>query len=417
LRWSIGLGALAGVSTLADRSGLSGVLAAGTSSNVQSDLARGVTALDAAGAEDLTWVKLSERTVHNWALTKDTADGLRFTLTPKGANAWRAPKKQALVLFTKPLNTFDATLDKILDALVDKQAPVSVTLANYQQDRNRLKAALAFAESNQFDLVAPMGSETTEDVHQVYEDRALPVLSLFTKDPVLQGWVADYESSSGTNLAYCSVAVPIDVQLAYLRKLKPDVRNVAVLYSDTSKSTIEAQVEPLKKIAAPNGFTVIDVAVHDDQHPQPEFAAQIPAAIRRMEATDPELQRSVFWATGTTAVINSVELISQLAGSLPVISVYPDLVQEGEASAVVSVGIAYENLGYLDTAYLLDILYNGKRPGDMKVGVISPPDLAISFLKARQIGLKIPFGFFENAGYVYDQQGRMVRKNGQVVDA
>ena len=41
-------------------------------------------------------------------------------------------------------------------------------------------------------------------------------------------------------------------------------------------------------------------------------------------------------------------------------SVYPDLVQDGEASAVLSVGIAYENVGYLDTVYLLDLLYNGK---------------------------------------------------------
>jgi putative tryptophan/tyrosine transport system substrate-binding protein len=174
-------------------------------------------------------------------------------------------------------------------------------------------------------------------------------------------------------------------------------------------------VEPLKVLASRNGINVIDVVVHSDQNPQPEFTAAMPLALQRMAATDPELQSSIFWATGTTAVINSIELISQLAGKLPVVSVYPDLVQEGDASAVLSVGIAYENVGYLDTVYLLDILYQGRRPGDLKVGVISPPDLAISFLKARQIGVKIPFGFFEDSGYVYDHLGKAVRKNGQVV--
>jgi hypothetical protein len=40
---------------------------------------------------------------------------------------------------------------------------------------------------------------------------------------------------------------------------------------------------------------------------------------------------------------------------------------------------------------------------------VSPPDIAISFLKAREIGLKVPFPFFENASFVYDYEGRPVR--------
>jgi len=40
---------------------------------------------------------------------------------------------------------------------------------------------------------------------------------------------------------------------------------------------------------------------------------------------------------------------------------------------------------------------------------VSPPDIAISFLKAREIGLKVPFSFFETASFVYDYDGRAVR--------
>ena len=412
LRWSLGLGALAGVPTW-----LAGTGPAAASSAPRVPLSRIAAGapLVAAGSDelvDLAWVKLNARTLDRWTLAR-AADGLRLSLTPKNALAGEA--KRILILFTKPLNTFDATLTKILDVLADKQVPVTITLLNYEQDTVRLRAAIRAAESDRVDLLAPMGSETTEDVRAMYEGGALPVLSLFTKDPVLQGWVPNYDQGSGSNLAYCSVAVPIEVQLAYLRELKPDVQNVAVLYSTSSRSTIEAQVEPLRRLAEPNGLTMFDIAVTDDRRPETEFEAGMPAALAKMAARDPSLQRSVFWATGTTAVINSIGTISRLAGSTPVVAVYPDLVQEGEASAVVSVGIAYENVGYLDSVYLLDLLYNGKRAGDLKVGVISPPDLAISFRKARDIGLKIPFGFFENAGYVYDPHGRTVRKNGQVV--
>jgi putative tryptophan/tyrosine transport system substrate-binding protein len=40
---------------------------------------------------------------------------------------------------------------------------------------------------------------------------------------------------------------------------------------------------------------------------------------------------------------------------------------------------------------------------------VSPPDIAVSFLKAREIGLRVPFSFFESASFVYDYDGRPVR--------
>ena len=42
-------------------------------------------------------------------------------------------------------------------------------------------------------------------------------------------------------------------------------------------------------------------------------------------------------------------------------------------------------------------------------GGVTPPDVAISFLKAREIGMQIPFSFFEIANFVYDYQGQAVR--------
>jgi hypothetical protein len=36
----------------------------------------------------------------------------------------------------------------------------------------------------------------------------------------------------------------------------------------------------------------------------------------------------------------------------------------------------------------------------------------ISFLKAREIGMRVPFNFFETATFVYDYQGRPVRTTG-----
>lgn len=367
------------------------------------------------GASALKWVQLTPQTLAKWTLAQDAADGSRFTLTPKNLATLSGTPKRVLVLFTKPLSSFDDTLTAILSALIEKQVPVTITLFNFEQKDNLLKAGLAFGEAEKFDLLAPMGSEATQSVHDAYQGGALPTLSLFTKDPVLQGYLRDFNTGSGTNLAYCTNAVPIEVQMTYLRQLKADVKNIAVLYSDTSRSTLEAQVTPLKALATQQGIGVLDVVVHSDTNPAPEFNVAVPKAITAMASSDPGLQRSVFWATGTTAVINSIDLLSRLSGTVPMLSVYPELVKEGMGSAILSVGVANVNLGLLDANYMLDILYNGKKPAAMKAGVVSPPDLAISFMKSQQIGLKIPFSFFENAGYVYNHAGKVVRSNGQTV--
>lgn len=406
LGWSAALGGLAAGLAAA---GADGPWLAGPAEAAELDQASTPVA-------PIPFVSPSAASLANWVLAADSPDRTRFTLTPTNASALAGAPKRVLVPFAKPSPPFDGTLSKLLDVLYERQVPVTLVLWHYQQKLDVLDKIIAYGEAETFDLLAPMGSEATQNVHDVYLNGALPALSLFTKDPVLQGWVTSYDQGSGTNMAYSSVAVPMDVQMAYMRQLNANgVKNIAVMYSSTSQSTIDAQVTPLKAVALPAGIAVLDVVVTDDKRPEPELSDRIPKTIQQMRATDPNLDRSVFWATGTTSIISSVELISTLVGKVPVLASYPDMVKEGSGSAVMSVGIEYENVGYLAAASMLDILYKGAKPATMKIGVISPPDLAISFLKARQIDLKIPFSFFENASYVYDGQGKAVRKRGEAV--
>ncbi len=375
-------------------------------------------AQESASAEpDLSWVTLKPESLANWHFKLDAADGTRFTLTPKYVDPATTKLKTVMIPFAKASPPFDATMSKILDVMYQKQVPVSFSFWFFQRKTENLRRAVEFAEANNFDLLAPMGSESTEFLHEIYLNGKLPALSLFTKDPVLIGWMKDFVNGSGTNMAYCSTAVSIPVQMSYLQAVRAEVKHIGVLYASSSTSTMEAQVIPLRAVAAANGINMTEVVVTDDMNPHPEFTAKVPPAVAAMERNDPGFQKSVFYATGTTAVINSIELIAQLAGKVPVVSAWPDLVKEGPGSAVLSIGITYDNVGYLASKYLLDILFDGTKPANMPVGVVAPPDLAISFLKARQVGLKIPYSFFETAGYIYDHRGRAVRLAGHAVTA
>ena len=91
------------------------------------------------------------------------------------------------------------------------------------------------------------------------------------------------------------------------------------------------------------------------------------------------------------------------------------MVSAGDDSAVLSIGISFRSNAHLAAIYGTDVLAGRARVGDLKVGVVSPPDIAINFRKAREIGLRIPFSFFESASFIYDYDGQIVRNNGKTV--
>jgi putative ABC transport system substrate-binding protein len=108
-------------------------------------------------------------------------------------------------------------------------------------------------------------------------------------------------------------------------------------------------------------------------------------------------------------VFLEIKTINENADRVPVVSVVPEVVREGADTAVMAIGISFESNAHLAAIYGADILAGRAKARDLKVGVVSPPDISISFLKAREIGMRVPFTFFEGASFVYDYEGRAVR--------
>jgi putative ABC transport system substrate-binding protein len=97
---------------------------------------------------------------------------------------------------------------------------------------------------------------------------------------------------------------------------------------------------------------------------------------------------------------------------VPVISAVPEIVKPGDDSAAISIGISFESNAHLAAVYGADVLLGRVAAGDLRVGIVSPPDIAINFRKTREIGMAVPFRFFESASYIYDYEGRAVRTVG-----
>ncbi len=359
----------------------------------------------------ITWFKLKTPPSASWQITADARDPLRFTLNRPGQ---AGTPRRLVVLFTKPSSAYDTALSELVTILASRDVAAVWTVINTAGRAPRGLAVLDEALAMHADLIFSMGSDAAAFAAKHFVGAAIPVVSVSAKDPVLLGQLPSYTAGSGTNLAYTSLNMPIEVQMSYLRQLKPGLRNIAVIYAQSNESARETQVKPLKQIATVYNVRITDVVVDDDKQSRAELAVDMPAAVAALRATDPELTDSIFWITGSTSVFNEIDLIDGAAAGVPVLSAVPDVVQPGDASAVMSIGVSFESNAHLAALYGLDIL-GGAKPGDLKAGVVSPPDIAINFRKARAIGLKIPFSFFESASFVYDATGTLVRKAGQVV--
>ncbi|WP_417821541.1 ABC transporter substrate-binding protein [Terasakiella sp.] len=368
------------------------------------------TALAAPKRHITDWLSLDSEKTKQWS-THLRADERYVDISPTQSGE---VDKRILVLMERPSSAYDTALSQILAVFGNKNIRSTFEVVRVGKDLPFIEATLKKAETDGIDMVYALGSSTVANVYKLYKNGALPVVSVCAKDPVLLGQMSGYETGSQNNFAFTSLNAPAETLFKYLLSLKPDLKNVAVLYAEQNTSSVQTQYKPMIDPAQKMGVSIIGVGVKDRTQAAKELRTLIPAAIAQMKESDPALQNSVFWITGSTSVFQEIALINSYTKNIPVLSAVTDVVQPGLDSAVLSIGIGFDTNAHLAAIYGLDIL-SGRPAGELPVGLVSPPDIAINFLKARQINMKIPFDFFEISNFIYDQNGQPVRMSGEKV--
>ena len=360
------------------------------------------------------WFRLSTEQDEGWATNVVNPDMIQ--ITPKAAPAGQTRKRIA-VIYPRASSAYDIAISTILETFIQRDVTVDMDVRVFRNNLQRGAVVLKETLDSKPDLILAMGSEAVDFIYDNYKGGRIPVVTVCAKDPVSLGQMPDYERGSGTNYAFTSLNMPVEVQMAYLLDLKPNLKNISILVDSRNTSAIETQERPIAEAARRRGFNVIDGLVRDPAAAREELNQLIPAALREMRRSDPELRNSVFIITGSTAVFREIETISQLAKRVPVLSLVPEVVRPGDDSAALSIGISFESNARLAASYILQALENPARVGQLRVGIVSPPDISINFRRTRAIGLKVPFALLEAASFVYDHDGKAVRVRGQLVRA
>jgi putative tryptophan/tyrosine transport system substrate-binding protein len=372
----------------------------------------GLAAMVTARADERsfsTWFHYHAELEKDWAFVANPTDPLQLSIRRRPDQS--GPLRRILVIYPRQSSAYDTAISTILRVFAAKEHNIEFTIVNFELKDVLGRAAIEFAEKNKFDMIMSMGSESTAWLYDHYRGGALPVVSVCSKDPVQLGQMSDYDHGSGTNFAFTSLNVPVDVQMAYVRELRPHLKNIAVLVDSKNVSAVQTQAEPVAAYAQSHGISVLTVAVKDPKNARAELARLVPDAVHTMQQSDPFLRDSLFWLTGSTSVFREIRTINENAGSVPVISVVPEIVTEGPDTAALGIGISFESNAHLAAIYADQILSGAAKASNLPVGIVSPPDISISFLKAREIGMRVPFSFFETASFIYDYSGRAVRSS------
>ncbi len=358
------------------------------------------------------WFRVGGAVQEDWKIVPDVGDPFMGRVVRQGRTPGEA-KQKVLVVYPRPSSAYDVAITQILSVFASKGIDADFTIYNFRNSHERGQAAIALAEAEGYDIVMSMGSESTAWFYENYRGGRLPVVSVCSKDPVLLGQAARYDEGAGGNFAFTSLNMPVEVQFSYIAQALPGLQNMGILVDGQNVSAVETQAKPMAEYVRQRGMQVFDMVVNNPKDARAELSEIVADTVAQMRKSDPKLEKSLFWITGSTAVFKEIETINAHADRVPVLSVVPEVVNGTEATAVLSIGISFESNAHLAAIYAGEVLSARRSVGALPVGIVSPPDIAINFKKAREIGLRVPFNFFESATYIYGYDGKQVR-NGRV---
>jgi putative ABC transport system substrate-binding protein len=355
------------------------------------------------------WMKFSPNISKVWQI-KPVSDN-EFVISSSLKNKLIS-KKRVMVIIGKESSAYPVALEAVLSFFEEKQVYPEFTVINYQE--NELSAGASFnrALREKYDLVMAMGSLATDYAYKNYKGKRIAIVSICAKDPVLMGYLKDYNTGSGNNIAYTSLNIPVEDQMVYLKKIVNKLENIGIMYEKDNKSAYLTQAKPLKDYAEKLGISVYEVVTENPERVKEELGSKITMVYKAMKQRDPLLKKSVFLVTGSTSIFSNLDTVNRYTGAVPVIGVSPSMIQSGENSATIAIGVGFEVNAQIGAIYALKILRGEVSPGNLKVGIVSPPDIAINFERCEAIKMKVPFSVLETAGYIINKKGETVKFQG-----
>lgn len=183
----------------------------------------------------------------------------------------------------------------------------------------------------------------------------IPIVLSAVTDPAESGLVASNDAPGG-NVTGTSDLTPVAEQIDLLQQLLPDAKTVGILFC-TAESNSEIQAQMARDACDKAGLAHADYTVSSSN----EIQTVVESMVGKVD---------VIYAPTDNTIAAGMATVASVAtdNKIPVICGEENMVNEG---GLATYGIDYYQLGYMAGEQAVEILKDGKNPGDIPIGYLS----------------------------------------------
>lgn len=215
-----------------------------------------------------------------------------------------------------------------------------------------------------YDMVFSIGEGATKLVKEVSLKKSKPIPVVFTAvaNPVTQGLIAS-EEKSGNNLTGIAVTENPRLQIEVLKKLKPAMKKMLLVYDPTRPSRA-AMSDDFEKVAQEQGLEFSAVEIYKTN----EIYGKVSAFLEGVD---------VILVLTDHVVVSGIDSLIKLCNRHS-ITLYTSELDSVSKGAVAGFGIASEDYGVQAADLAYQILVEGKKPTDVPVRQAAPFKMRIN---------------------------------------
>ena len=322
-----------------------------------------------------------KKTFKKFGMVLSLAACMGMMMTGCGGNNAAETGGEAVETYTIGINQFadHGSLDNCREGFIEglRQAGfeegvnVEFEYSNANADPGIANQIAQSHVSTDVDLICAIATPSAQASYNAAMEKEIPVIYTAVSDPEAAGLAED-----GMNVTGTSDLLPLKEQVAMIRELMPEAKNLGVLYC-TSEANSISNIARLEQIAPEYGFTLVTKGV--------SAPADIPMA------TDAILNE-VDCLTNLTdnTIVNSLAVVMDKANAkgIPVFGSEVEQVKRGCAAAA---NIDYYKLGIMTGKMAADVL-NGTDITTIPFEVIEDNQLVVNNEVLEKYGLVVPEG-------------------------
>ncbi len=210
--------------------------------------------------------------------------------------------------------------------------------------------------------------------------KSVPVVYSGVTDPVAAQLVKTW-GPTGTNVTGVSDKLPLDKQVALIKRVVPNAKSVGMVYNPGEANSVVV-VKELKELLAKQGMTLKEAAA-------PRTVDIGPAAKSLIGKVD------VIYTNTDNNVVSAYEALVKVANDakIPLIASDTDSVKRG---AIAALGIDYSDLGHQTGKVVVRIL-KGEKPGAIASETSSKLQLFVNPAAAQKQGVTLSSDLLKDA--------------------